>query len=125
MGVPKRVDVVEDDEFYRMVFEGNSDSGVSTQIEPDDRQIKLLLTAKKDESDPNKPIVDVSIQEISFPKHLYSKQDVVKASKVLEDAIAKEKCAPCVILSVTEKTKKTFIIPTLRELIGEDDTLGI
>lgn len=114
---PRRVSVIEDEDNYRLVFEGDAEEAVTTEIEPDDRHITLSLAAKRDPDDPDKPMVDVSIKEVAFPKQLYSKTDVAKAANVLEEAIRKEQCAPCVILSTTERTKKTFIIPTVRDML--------
>lgn len=126
MAKPKSVLVTEDDEYYSLVFQDDLRDAVLTDTEPDVRVVTMAIGLKKTESEgpSGERQVDVAIAEVKFPKQLYNREDVAKTAGVLDKAIKEGECAPCVILSTTDATKKTYKlggviqIPTWRDLVG-------
>jgi hypothetical protein len=124
MAVPKSVRIEEDDEYYSLVFDDDLTDATLVDTNPDNRVVTMAIGVKRNEVEVDgEKQVDVSIAEVKFPKQLYNRSDVFDTKTVLEQAIKKEGCPPCVILSTTESVKKTHMLlnslylPTWKDLL--------
>jgi hypothetical protein len=125
MAVPKSIRITEDEDFYKIVFDDDLKDAALVDTEPDSRIVTMAIGLKPNQSmtESGEREVDVAIAEVSFPKQLYNRDDIARTAGILDKAIKEQGCPPCVILSTTEETKKTYkllgtmIIPTWKDLL--------
>lgn len=60
---------------------------------------------------------DVRLKEIEFPDTIYNESVVRQTAERIQKRFEEEGCRSCIALAEIRNTKKTFILPTLNDLI--------
>lgn len=101
------------------------------EVKEDDRSIKILIKEPEKpiitgKSEPDERIIDFGVMkdgtlkvlQVEYPKTIYRTNDIKKVADDLQTLINKEGCSSCLVMSVTEKARKSFFIPTLRDILN-------
>jgi len=102
-----KVEVKEKDKTINIIIKEPEEPIIRGKSEPDERIINYGITKNG----------ELKILEIAYPKSIYNFNNVSKVAEELDNIINKAGCSRCVIMSVTSKAKKSFAIPTLRDIL--------
>ena len=65
---------------------------------------------------------DVRIREIEFPDTIYNESVVKQTAEKIQKRFNEEGCRSCIALAEVRDTRKTFVLPTMKDLV---DTLEL
>lgn len=99
----------ESDLDFIIRFIDNETYALEREIEPADKPVKIGLTKTG----------ELHIREIHFPKTIYSEQNVRGTADTIRSRFEQEGCKSCIALHEVDNTRPTFLVPTLKELVGD------
>lgn len=127
------IEVEENSESFKIVIDKNKYL-LERPVDIGHAQATMAIVAKKN----GETISDISkvdtaageqldftgivIKNIVYPKELYTYESVKETASSLEKQMVNGTCKPCVIMKEVEKTNRTYLVPTLRDFLG--DCLG-
>ena len=104
----QEVQFKETDDFFGIALVDSDSYLLEKTIEPEEKSVVVGLTTDG----------EVRIKEINFPKTLFSKEDVERTAQSIKNRFEQEGCRSCIAMAEADKTKKTFILPTPRQLVA-------
>jgi hypothetical protein len=103
-----KVSVVENKDTIDILIENGKKFLLKSSVEPDEnRKVEYGITSDK----------TLEITKISYPKDIYSLVDVAETAREIERKIKEIGCYTCVIMGASDNTRKTFLIPTLKDYV--------